>query len=93
METKGISLTSAIESALASVYKRSFINNIHNRKRHADMTLFGTARVSTEDQPPCPGICRPPGHRVLFGPFAFRRFLIAVAFRITGKAAPYVQKT
>jgi hypothetical protein len=49
-ETKGISLTSAIESVLASFYKRSFISGMCNCKRPVLMPLIGYARVSTEDQ-------------------------------------------
>ena len=44
-ETKGISLTSAVESALESVYKRSFIGGISNYKRPVLMPLIGYARV------------------------------------------------
>lgn len=42
------------ESALASVYKRSFSGDILNCKRPVFMPLIGYARVSTEDQPPLP---------------------------------------
>mgnify|MGYP002830190185 CR=1 FL=1 len=54
METKGIPVNSATESALASVYKRSFSNDIRNCKKTVLMPLIGYARVSTEDQTPLP---------------------------------------
>jgi len=54
METKGFLLNSATESALAFVYKRSFISRIRNCKRQDLMPLIGYARVSTEDQTPLP---------------------------------------
>lgn len=40
--------------ALASVYNRSFINPVLNRKTALFMPLIGYARVSTEDQTPLP---------------------------------------
>lgn len=49
-KTKDISLTSATECALASVYKQSFSGRIRNCKRQDFMPLIGYARVSTEDQ-------------------------------------------
>ena len=54
METKGFPLSRATESALASVYKRSFSGDILNCNRPVSMPLIGYARVSTEDQTPLP---------------------------------------
>ena len=54
METKGFLLSKTTESALASVYKRSFSGDILNCKRPVSMPLIGYARVSTEDQTPLP---------------------------------------
>jgi DNA invertase Pin-like site-specific DNA recombinase len=54
METKGFPLSKATESAIAFVYKRSFIGDILNCKRPDFMPLIGYARVSTEDQTPLP---------------------------------------
>ncbi len=47
-------MDSTAKSALASVYKRSFISDIGNCKRPVLMPLIGYARVSTEDQTPLP---------------------------------------
>lgn len=53
MKTKGFLICSTTKSALASVYKRSFVGDIINCKRPVFVSLIGYARVSTEDQPPC----------------------------------------
>lgn len=54
METKGIPVNSATESALASVCKRSFSSDAINCKGPVFMPLIGYARVSTDDQTPLP---------------------------------------
>jgi DNA invertase Pin-like site-specific DNA recombinase len=55
METKGFLVSSATESSLASVYKRSFTPDIRNCKEApCPVPLIGYARVSTEDQTPLP---------------------------------------
>jgi hypothetical protein len=51
METKWFLAISATQSALAFVYKRSFIGVVYETaKRPVLMPLIGYARVSTEDQ-------------------------------------------
>jgi DNA invertase Pin-like site-specific DNA recombinase len=57
METKGFPLSRATESALASVYKRSFTPDICNcKKTPCPVPLIGYARISTEDQTALPQV-------------------------------------